>query len=87
MFEFLLSRVTVDTCNHAWHPDKRANRQIGVNRAKIFSSFCILALVAHNRESGRGIAQGWWWLAPVWNEVDSRSYRPSEDQARRRQIK
>jgi len=28
---------------------------------------------------------GWWWLVPVWSEVDSGSYRPSEDQARRRQ--
>jgi hypothetical protein len=28
----------------------------------------------------------WWWLAPVWSEVDSHSYRPSEDQAWRRQI-
>jgi hypothetical protein len=26
-----------------------------------------------------------WWLAPVWSEADSRSYRLSEDQARRRQ--
>jgi hypothetical protein len=47
----------------------------------------ISALVACNRESGRGIATGWWWLALVWSEVDSHSYRPSEDQARRRQIK
>ena len=28
---------------------------------------------------------GWWWLALVWSEVDSHSYQPSEDQARRHQ--
>jgi hypothetical protein len=33
------------------------------------------------------MAQGWWCLALVWSEVDSHSYRPSEDQARRHQTK
>jgi hypothetical protein len=41
--------------------------------------------VACNSEIRTGIAKGWWWLAPVWSEADSRSYRLSEDQARRRQ--
>jgi hypothetical protein len=41
--------------------------------------------VACISQSGRGIAKEWWWLAPVWSEVDSHSYRPSEDQVRRQQ--
>jgi hypothetical protein len=42
-------------------------------------------VVACNGEIRTGIAKVWWWLASVWSEADSRSYRLSEDQARRRQ--